>query len=187
MVKVKVFCLGHRCRSIRFPAATVRTGRRVLPKALRPARLLMPAAEAAMAKANAQSNKRVCGCVLRGDPKVLGRTPRKHLGRISLRKNYLWQIADTTTRNGMVIVACRVRKTGEMSRKVPRRAVRRTILRVVENVSGFSCFGCHDKQYCSCRCASCLATEAMPRLSISSLSTSRLSVSLLLTSILNGP
>ena len=29
---------------------------------------MMPAAEAAMAKANAQSNKRFCGYVLRGDP-----------------------------------------------------------------------------------------------------------------------
>ncbi len=106
---------------------------------------MMPAAEAAMAKANAQSNKRFCGCVLRGDPegsrKGTPEKPRKDKSPEEL------PVADTTTRNGMVIAACRVRKTGEMPRNVPRRAVRRTILRVVSGKQGKFRGTCRDMQF----------------------------------------
>ena len=57
---------------------------------------------------------------------------------MSLRKNYLWQIADTTTRNGRAFVACRVRESGEMPRKVPRRAVLEVVLRVVAELVGLA-------------------------------------------------
>ena len=40
-------------------------------------------------------------------------------------------MADTTTRNGMVIAACRVRESGKMPRNVPRHAVLEVFLRVV--------------------------------------------------------
>ena len=45
-------------------------------------------------------------------------------------------VADTTTRNGRAFVACRVRKIGEMPRKVPRRAVLEVVLRVVAELVG---------------------------------------------------
>lgn len=45
-------------------------------------------------------------------------------------------MADTTTRNGMVIVVCRVREAGEMPRNVLRRAVLEVVLRIVAELVG---------------------------------------------------
>ena len=47
-------------------------------------------------------------------------------------------VADTATRNGMVIVACRVWKIGEMPRNVPRRAILEVFLRVVAELVGLA-------------------------------------------------
>ena len=45
-------------------------------------------------------------------------------------------VADTATRNGRAFVACRVWETGEIPRKVPRRAVLEVVLRVVSGNLG---------------------------------------------------
>ena len=47
-------------------------------------------------------------------------------------------VADTTTRNGMVIVVCRVRGAGGIPQNVPRHAVLEVFLRVVAELVGLA-------------------------------------------------